>query len=268
MNILDKIIQHKRSEVEKRRREVSISELERGVYFDRNTLSLKESLETGKRTGIIAEFKRRSPSKGVINDKVDVIDVTTAYTENGASALSVLTDQNFFGGSDEDVIEARINDIPILRKDFIVDEYQLVEAKSIGADVILLIAACLTTKEVKHLAGFAKGLGLEVLLELHNENELGHICDETGLIGINNRDLKTFEVNIGQSLIMGEKIPGDKIKIAESGISSVDDIAIFKENGFRGFLIGELFMKEADPTIAFAEFVNTLRIMPPKAEGF
>jgi len=268
MNILDQIIQQKRSEVEDRKKKVSISELEKGVYFDRGTLSLKESLEKRNRTGIIAEFKRRSPSKGVINDKVDIIDVTTAYFESGASALSVLTDKNFFGGSDEDLVEARINQIPILRKDFIINEYQVTEAKSIGADVILLIAACLSPKEVKRLATFAKSLGLEVLLELHDERELEHICDETELIGINNRNLKTFEVNIEQSLIMGQKIPGDKIKIAESGIRSVDDIMMFKENGFKGFLIGELFMKEADPTIAFAEFVNALRIMPPKAEGF
>jgi len=268
MNILDQIIQQKRSEVEDRKKKVSISELEKGVYFDRGTLSLKESLEKRNSTGIIAEFKRRSPSKGVINDKADIIDVTTAYFESGASALSVLTDKNFFGGSDEDLVEARINQIPILRKDFIINEYQVTEAKSIGADVILLIAACLSPKEVKRLATFAKSLGLEVLLELHDERELEHICDETELIGINNRNLKTFEVNIEQSLIMGQKIPGDKIKIAESGISSVDDIMMFKENGFKGFLIGELFMKEADPTIAFAEFVNALRIMPPKAEGF
>jgi indole-3-glycerol phosphate synthase len=164
MNILDKIIQHKRSEVARRKNEVSISDLEKGFYFNRKTLSLKESLEKGNRTGIIAEFKRRSPSKGIINNEVNVIDVTTAYYENGASALSVLTDENFFGGSNEDLIEARINDIPILRKEFIIDEYQLFEAKSIGADVILLIAACLTRKEVKHLAGFAKGLVLKYCL--------------------------------------------------------------------------------------------------------
>jgi indole-3-glycerol phosphate synthase len=268
MNILDKIVQHKRSEVEKRRSEISISELEKSFYFDRETLSLKESLQKGKRTGIITEFKRRSPSKGVINDKADVIDVTTAYTENGASALSVLTDENFFGGSNTDLVGARINAIPILRKDFIIDEYQIAEAKGIGADVILLIAACLTPQDVKRLAIFAKSLNLEVLLELHDENELDHICDETELIGINNRNLKTFEVNIEQSLMMAEKILGDKIKIAESGISSVDDIALFRENGFKGFLIGELFMKEEDPAIAFAEFVNALQLMPPHAEGF
>ena len=264
MNILDKIVEHKRAEVSRNKLEISISELEKSFYFDRKVLSLKESLEKGNRTGIIAEFKRRSPSKGVINDKADVIEVTTAYTKNGASALSVLTDENFFGGNDVDLIGARINDIPVLRKDFIIDEYQVIEAKSIGADVILLIAACLTPTEVKRLAGFARSMGLEVLLELHDERELAHVCNETELIGINNRNLKTFDVNIEQSLLMAGKIPDDKIKIAESGISSVDDIMMFKENGFKGFLIGELFMKEADPTIAFAEFVNT---MPPSPKG-
>ena len=268
MNILDTIIDKKRDEVEKRKLQTSVAALEKGPFFKNETLSFKKFLSDKSRSGIIAEFKRRSPSKGIINPDVDVVEVTKGYTGNGASCLSVLTDEHFFGGNNEDLVKARVNAIPILRKDFIIDEYQLTEAKSIGADVILLIAACLTPKEVKHLAGFAKGLGLEVLLELHGENELEHICDETELIGINNRDLKTFGVNIGQSLMMAEKIPADKIKIAESGISSVDDIMLFKENGFKGFLIGELFMKEADPTIAFAEFVNTLRIMPPKAEGF
>jgi indole-3-glycerol phosphate synthase len=268
MNILEQIIEFKRSEVEKRKAEVSISELEKSSYFNRKPLSLKESLQKGNKTGIIAEFKRRSPSKGNINDKADVVDVTMAYTENGASGLSVLTDENFFGGSNEDLIEARINEIPILRKDFIIDEYQITEAKSIGADVILLISACLTPAAVKRLAAFAKSLELEVLLELHDEKELEHICNETELIGINNRSLKTFEVNIEHSLKMAEKIPSDKIKIAESGINSVDDILLFKENGFQGFLIGELFMKEADPAIAFAEFVNALQLMPPHSEGF
>ncbi len=268
MNILEKIIEYKRSEVEKRKSEVSISELKKSSYFDRKSLSLKESLQGGNKTGVIAEFKRKSPSKGVINDKVNVVDVTMAYTENGASALSILTDENFFGGSDTDLVEARINDIPILRKEFIIDEYQITEAKSIGSDVILLIAACLTPTDAKRLATFAKKLGLEVLLELHDENELDYISDETELIGINNRNLKNFQVNIEHSLKMAEKIPPGKIKIAESGINSVDDIALFKENGFKGFLIGELFMKEADPAMAFAEFVNALQLMPPHSEGF
>jgi len=165
MNILEQIISYKKSEVEKRKAEVKISRLGKSFYFGRETLSLKRTLLQGNGTGIITEFKRRSPSKGIINDKADVITVTTAYTENGASGLSILTDEKFFGGSNEDLIEARINAIPVLRKDFIIDEYQIVEAKSIGADVILLIAACLAPKEVRRLAAFAKSLGLEVLLE-------------------------------------------------------------------------------------------------------
>ena len=268
MNILDKIIEHKKSEVQKRKAEAIISELEKSFYFNRMPLSLKESLQEGNKTGIITEFKRRSPSKGIINDKVDVIDVTSDYTGHGASALSILTDEKFFGGSSEDLIEARVNEIPILRKDFIIDEYQITEARSIGADVILLIAACLTPGEVKRLSSYAKALNLEVLLELHDERELEQICDEVDLVGINNRDLRTFEVDIERSLKMAEKIPADKIKIAESGIDSVEDILLFRQNGFKGFLIGELFMKEPDPGLAFEEFVNALKLAPPHAEGF
>jgi len=268
MSILEQIIERKRSEVKRRKSETSISELEASSYFSRKPLSLKESLQRGSRTGIIAEFKRRSPSKGIINASAGVIDITSAYAENGASALSVLTDENFFGGSNADLIEARINDIPILRKEFIIDEYQIIEAKSIGADIILLIAACLTPGEVERLSICAKKLGLEVLLELYDEKEIGHICDQTELVGVNNRNLKTFEVDIEQSVRMAEKIPNDKLKIAESGIRSVDDVVLFRENGFKGFLIGELFMKQPDPAIAFAEFVNALQIIPPKAEGF
>ena len=159
-----------------------------------------------------------------------------------------------------DLVDARINEIPLLRKDFIVDEYQIAQAKSIGADVILLIAACLTPREVKRLAAFARNLDLEVLLELHQEEEVEHICDEAELIGINNRDLKNFDVNIEQSLRMAEKIPGNKIKIAESGINSLDDILLFKENGFKGFLIGELFMKQLDPGKAFESLQNSLMV--------
>ena len=259
MNILEEIIEYKKSEVEKRKAKVSIAELEKRDLFSTKVLSLKDFLLDRSRTGIIAEFKRRSPSKGIINPDVDVIEVTKGYAENGASCLSVLTDEHFFGGSDEDLIKARINAIPILRKEFIIDEYQLIEAKSIGADVILLIAACLSLAEVKRLAKFAKGIGLEVLLELHAEEELDHICDETTVIGINNRDLKTFNVDIERSLRMAEKIPLSMLKVAESGISSVNDILLFKQHGFHGFLIGENFMKAANPTIAFAEFVKQLK---------
>jgi len=259
MNILEQIIEYKREEVKSRKSRVKTTDLEKRELFSRTVLPLKDFLLDRSRTGIIAEFKRRSPSKGIINPDVDVIEVTRGYTENGAACLSVLTEEHFFGGSDEDLVKARINEIPILRKDFIIDEYQLVEAKSIGADVILLIAACLTVTEVKQLASFAKNLGLEVLLELHAEDELGHICDETNIIGINNRNLKTFEVDVERSLRMAEKIPFPKFKVAESGISSVNDILLFKQHGFNGFLIGENFMKATDPTIAFAEFVKQLK---------
>jgi len=259
MNILDKIIEYKREEVKTKKSKVKISDLEQRELFSRPCLSLKEYLLDTSKTGIIAEFKRRSPSKGIINDKADVVEVTKAYTNHGASCLSVLTDENFFGGSDEDLINARINQLPILRKEFIIDEYQLLEAKSIGADIILLIAACLSMDEVKRLTTFSKNIGLEVLLELHSEKELGHICDECEFIGINNRDLKTFNVDIERSLRMAEDIPLSKFKIAESGISSVENILLFKRHGFHGFLIGENFMKAPDPTIAFAEFVKKLK---------
>ncbi len=258
MNILDKIIEQKKVEVAERKIAVSIEQLQQSDFYNRKTFSLKQFLLDETKTGIIAEFKRKSPSKGIINDKVDVADVTKAYTENGASCLSVLTDEIFFGGTTADFEKARANNIPILRKDFIVDEYQIVEARAMGADVILLIAACLTVDEVKRLATFANYIGLEVLLELHGEEELKHICDETVIIGVNNRNLKTFEVDIERSLRMAEKIPANKVKIAESGISTVENILLFKQNGFKGFLIGENFMKEENPGLAFKNFVQKL----------
>lgn len=259
MTILDTIIEHKQVEVAQRKQATPLRELEKSHFFSRKTLSLKEFLLDETKTGIIAEFKRQSPSKGVINGNADVAAVTAAYTTNGASCLSVLTDEHFFGGSTSDLIKARVNAIPILRKDFMIDEYQVVEAKAMGADVILLIAACLTPQRVHVLAAFAKKLGLEVLLELHAEEELEHICEHIAIVGINNRNLKTFEVDIDRSLQMAQKIPQDKIKIAESGISSVSAIQLFRENGFRGFLVGENFMKEADPGKAFAKFVQDLK---------
>lgn len=259
MNILERIIETKKTEIALRRARMPAHALEKTELFTRETYSFRQFLEDKARTGIIAEFKRKSPSKGIINAIADVQEVTKAYTDNGASCLSVLTDEQYFGGSSEDLIRARMNPIPLLRKDFIVDEYQITEAKSIGADVILLIAASLTPAEVKRLAVFAHGLQLEVLLELHAEHELEHICDETEIIGINNRNLKTFEVDIERSLRMAEKIPAGIIKVAESGISSVENILLFKQHGFQGFLIGENFMKAENPAIAFADFVKQLK---------
>ncbi|MEP7257074.1 MAG: indole-3-glycerol phosphate synthase TrpC [Flavitalea sp.] len=267
MNILDQIISFKKTEVKERKLAATISELEANALFSRKTLSLKSALLDKQKTGIIAEFKRRSPSKGLINGNSDVTAITQAYTQNGASGLSVLTDEHFFGGSSADLVSARVNQTPILRKDFIIDEYQLVEAKSIGADVILLIAACLTPAEVKRMAAVARSLQLEVLLEIHNEQELGHICDDIDIVGVNNRDLKLFSVDINRSLELSEKIPAGKIKISESGISDIAAIQRLKEAGFSGFLIGENFMKEPDPAIAFASFVNRLKTLSPVKES-
>ena len=258
MNILDKIVANKRLEVNKRKQEITINELELSAHFTRDIISLKEYLLKPERTGIIAEYKRKSPSKGVINDQATVKEVTEAYAQF-ASGISVLTDEEFFGGRIEDLQAARHNTIPILRKDFMIDPFQIIEARAIGADVILLIAACLTTSEVKAFADLAKSLGLEVLLEVHNEEELEHICDSVDFVGVNNRNLKTFEVNIETSLSLIEKIPSNKLAIAESGISQTDSIVTLRKAGFKGFLIGENFMKEADPTIAFARFVHELK---------
>ncbi|MBZ4190270.1 indole-3-glycerol phosphate synthase TrpC [Niabella beijingensis] len=258
MNILDTIIEQKRIEVAERKAQTSIRQLEHTEAFSRSVRSLAASLQQPGSTGIIAEFKRKSPSKGFINKDADVTAITEAYTKYGAAALSVLTDGPFFGGSFADLTAARKNDIPILRKDFIIDEYQIVEARSVGADVILLIAACLTPAEVERLALFAASLGLETILELHAGAELEHICDATKIVGINNRDLKTFSVDLERSLKMAEKIPDDKLKIAESGIDKIEDILLFRRNGFKGFLIGEYFMRQENPPVAFAGFVNNL----------
>lgn len=235
-----------------------MQELQASQFFYRPCLSLKQSLQKKDSSGIIAEFKRRSPSKGVINAEADVVKVTEAYSTS-AAGISILTDKHFFGGSNSDLIRARIHSIPILRKDFIVDEYQIAEAKSIGADVILLIAACLHPDEVKRLSSFAKSIGLEVLLEIHNDLELDHICDDCDIIGVNNRDLKTFIVDINQSVELALKIPAGKMKISESGINEPETIQLLKKHGYQGFLMGEYFMKSPDPAIAFASFIHRLK---------
>ncbi len=258
MNILDHIIAKKKVEIEIRKKEQSIDSFKKEKLFSRPTFSLRSFLLDPERTGIIAEFKRSSPSKGVINAKADVIAVTGAYAKS-ASGVSVLTDRVFFGGKSGDLIAARVHDIPILRKDFMIDPYQVYEAKAMGADVILLIAACLTKAVVQSMAALAKSLQLEVLLEIHDESELGYICEEVDLVGVNNRNLKTFEVSIQNSLELINKIPSDKLAIAESGISDVNTIVTLRNAGFKGFLIGENFMKETDPSIAFADFVNQLK---------
>lgn len=259
MNILETIIAQKKIEIAERKQQTPLTVLEQMEWFSKIPFSLRKFLSDEDKTGIIAEFKRKSPSKGWINADADPAVVTTAYAQYGASGLSVLTDERFFGGSLDDLKKARTNNIPVLRKDFIIDIYQVVEAKAVGADVILLIAANLTPAQVKTLASTAKNLGLEVLLEIHNEEELEHICDEVDIVGVNNRNLKTFEVSIETSVYLGDLIPADKIKISESGISDVKTIKELKEHGYKGFLIGENFMKTPDPAIAFAAFVEQLK---------
>jgi indole-3-glycerol phosphate synthase len=258
MNILEKIVEYKRKEVDQRKKEVNLKELEKGRYFNRPTLSLRKSILDKNKTGIIAEYKRKSPSKGIINDRDTVEAVTKAYSGYGASGISVLTDHNFFGGSLDDLLSARDNGVPLLRKDFMIDEYQLVEAKAYGADVVLLIAACLSPQRVKDLAEEAKKLSLEVLLELHDETELSHICNAVDLVGVNNRNLKTFEVDLEHSVRLAEKIDDKFIKVAESGINDVKNIKYLKQYGFQGFLIGEYFMKQPSPMQAFKDFTYEL----------
>ena len=258
MNILDKIVARKQEELIQRKALLSLEQLQAMPLFNRTCFSTKAFLADPNRTGIIAEFKRQSPSKGVINGSANVVEVTGAYA-HWASAVSVLTDTDFFGGRTEDLMAARVHDIPLLRKDFIIDPYQVYEAKAMGADLILLIAACLDVEQVRQLAVLAHSLGLEILLEIHDASELGHICEEVDLVGVNNRNLKTFEVSIQTSLDLIGQIPADKPAIAESGISNVDTIVTLRSAGFKGFLIGENFMKEANPSIAFADFVNQLK---------
>lgn len=255
MNILEEIIVEKRIEVDTLKKNFPVETLVKKSSFSDECYPLEGFIKDPSRSGIIAEFKRRSPSKGWINQEADVEKVTRGYASYGASALSVLTEKNFFGGSLEDLEKARMNEIPLLRKDFIIDEYQLIEAKAYGADVILLIASCLKKNEIKELSHTAKNLGLNVLLELHTEDELDTICDTIDVVGINNRNLKTFEVDIENSIRMAQQIPS-KCKVSESGIDSADTMTKLRREGFDGFLIGERFMREKMPAIAFKNFLK------------
>lgn len=261
MNILDKIIEHKKQEVALLKREVLVEKLIKSPGFKRTPISLMEALTAKGSTGIIAEFKRQSPSKGIINNKVSIVDVTQGYLDANVAAQSILTDTTYFGGNILDLMQARaINEIrPILRKDFIVDGFQIVEAKAIGADVILLIAACLSKEELKNYGKLAEDLGLEVLYEVHNKQELDKIELDNKIIGINNRNLKTFEVDLEHSIELASHIPDSCIKVSESGISDPRIIVGLKEYGFQGFLIGENFMKMDDPGFACQEFISQIR---------
>ncbi|AWH72967.1 indole-3-glycerol phosphate synthase TrpC [Dokdonia sp. Dokd-P16] len=258
MTILDKITADKIKEVALRKSLIPVSQLEQSVLFERDIISLAKAVRDG--SGIIAEHKRRSPSKSVINNGLNVQDVARGYEQAGVSGMSVLTDMKYFGGSLDDLIIARAStSFPLLRKEFIVDEYQILEAKAYGADAILLIAATLSRKQIEQFSTFAKSLGLDVLCESHNEEELQKsIMPSVDMLGINNRNLKTFEVSLETSKELIKQIPDNFIKISESGISSVEAIKELKPHGFHGFLIGENFMKTDNPGESAATFINQL----------
>lgn len=261
MDILEKIIQHKHKEVADRKSLYPVKLLEQSLYFNTQPVSLRKYIQREDKSGIIAEIKRKSPSQGIINAHVSVERISIGYMQAGASAISVLTDKEFFGGSNEDLTTARkFNFCPILRKDFVIEEYQIIEAKSIGADVILLIAAALDPATVKRLAAFAHSFGLEVLLEVHNQEELeANLEVGAGLIGVNNRNLKTFVVDTNISKTLAPLIPNEVVKVSESGISSPDTIIDLKAHGYEGFLMGQNFMEQSRPEEACREFIKKLK---------
>lgn len=261
MTILDKIILRKRKEIAAARQSISEDALRESPGFGRTCLSLASTLRDPSRNGIIAEFKRWSPSKGLINGHSGVAEIVQAYEASGAAAVSVLTDRDYFGGRLDDLVEARAHlSIPLLRKDFVVDRYQITESKAYGADIILLIAAALTSEEIRALSAYAKSLGLNVLLEVHTRAELETNCwDTVDAIGVNNRNLHDFSVSISHSLELVDLIPDAYFKISESGISDPETISRLKKAGFQGFLIGENFMKTTDPAAAIAQFCASLK---------
>lgn len=259
MNILDKIVIDKRKEIALRKSLIPLKQLENSVLFERSTISLSERLKNST-SGIIAEHKRRSPSKSTINQKLNVQDVAKGYEDAGVCGMSVLTDGKYFGGSLDDLLVARAScDLPLLRKEFIIETYQILEAKAYGADVILLIAAILTKEEIKQFSELAKSLKLDVLLEVHNLEELQKsIMPTIDMLGVNNRNLKTFEVSLETSKTLSNHIPNDFVKVSESGISSIEAIKELQPYGYKGFLIGENFMKTDNPGLSATEFINTL----------
>ncbi|MFY7999134.1 MAG: indole-3-glycerol phosphate synthase TrpC [Candidatus Kapaibacteriota bacterium] len=274
MNILDEIIAHKRTEVQNRKELYPTKLLETSLYFSSPAVSLKKYLLRKDKSGIIAEIKRASPSKGVLNKHVSIERTSIGYMQAGASALSVLTDAKFFHGSSDDLKAARkFNYCPILRKDFTIDEYQILEAKSIGADAILLIAAVLSPDEIKRFGAFAHALGLEVLLEVHSGEELARslsAADTVDIIGVNNRDLQSFSVSLEISESLASEIPSGMVKISESGIRTAQDVHRLRSAGYHGFLIGEQFMRHSRPEEACRAFVREIRSYTStvKALGF
>ncbi len=260
MNILQQIVERKKELVKEAKELYPVKLLEKSPYFQAQPVSLKKYLLRQDLSGIIAEFKRKSPSKGIINEFADPANVCLEYMQAGASALSVITETEYFGGSLKDLTTARkFNYCPILRKDFILDEYQVIEARSIGADVILLIAEVLSKDELKNLYGKARDLGLEVLFEIHDKESLDKIPQDAEIIGINNRNLKTLEVNVQHSLDLLPDLPASAVKVAESGIDSPETAIKLKRAGFAGLLMGERFMREANPGKACKLFIKGMR---------
>ena len=254
-NILDTIVARKKEELQEAKQLRPLSMLQQMPAYSLPTVSAAERIKNSAKPAVITEFKRRSPSKGWIKQDAAISDIVPGYCSEGAAAISVLTDTDFFGGSltDLTLAAAKVN-CPLLRKDFTIDGYQLHEARAFGADLILLIAAILNPLQVQELAAEAKSIGLEVLLELHAEEELAHVCDEVDMVGINNRNLKNFAVDLDHSIRMANMLPANKLRIAESGIHSAEAAVYLASQGFDGFLIGEYFMKQDNPAIAFAGF--------------
>ena len=260
MHILKTICRSKRQEISRQKEAIPLSELENILSFQfREKVSFKQALINSD-SGIIAEFKRKSPSKGWINQEADVAPIVRSYEAAGAAAISCLTDEPFFGGSFADFKKVReaVDRIPLLRKDFILDEYQLYQSKAMGADVVLLILACLTTEEISRFTAIAHNLDMEVLMEIHEESEVASICPDADVIGVNNRDLNTFVTDVRHSLDLASRIPDQYLKISESGLSRPETVIRLRQAGFRGFLMGESFMRTANPGKALKEFIGEL----------
>jgi len=258
MNMLDKIIAHKHNEVKRIKNLYPTKVLEQTIDFNRNAISLSNSLLKNN-PGIIAEFKRKSPSAGRLYDQTDIAQVIKGYVEAGAAALSVLTDEKFFGGNLEDLRETRNHtDHAILRKDFILDEYQIIEAKAAGADAILLIAEILTKDQVYLFSTLARSLSLEVILEIHHPDQMGKLCDQVTVVGVNNRNLENLTIDVNTSVKLAEKIPGRFIRISESGISSPVIIRKLIDIGYQGFLIGEYFLRHDKPQHACRKLIEEI----------
>ena len=261
--ILTDIIHFKRKEVRERQNRNSLTLVRQCIPYSTSPVSLRKRLLKENESGIIAEFKQNSPSLGVINPNVSVATVTSGYSIAGASALSVLTDNHFFGGSLNNFSIARqYNSCPMLQKDFFIHEYQIYEARALGADVILLIAAALTREEVKEFAALAASLGMQSILEVHTAEELDVLCPEVSIVGVNNRDLKTFITDLNRAEELSSLIPSGYVKIAESGIRTPEDVHRLRNAGYKGFLIGEQFMTQTDPAKACADFISQISSQP------